>query len=119
VRHVRANHALRATLFERAEALKRHFDMAGLPRIASASHIVPLHIGDAALCADVSRRLLREFGMYATPINFPTVPVGAERLRITPTPFHTDAMMERLVEALCRVLRSELNVRNAEELAPA
>jgi 5-aminolevulinate synthase len=104
VRHVRADHALRAALFKRAEALKRRFDAAGLPRIASASHIVPLHIGDAALCAEVSRRLLREFGIYATPINYPTVPVGSERLRFTPSPFHTDAMMQRLVEALCHIL---------------
>jgi 5-aminolevulinate synthase len=102
VRHVRADHAL------------RRFDAAGLPRIASASHIVPLHIGDAALCTEGSRRLLREFGMYATPINYPTVPVGAERLRFTPSPFHTDAMMQRLVEALCHIL---LPAR-AAQLAP-
>ena len=56
--------------------LKRRFDAAGLPRIPSASHIVPLHVGDAALCTEVSRRLLTEFGMYATPINYPTVPRG-------------------------------------------
>jgi 5-aminolevulinate synthase len=107
VRHVRSDHALRAALFERADALKRCLDAAGLPRIASASHIVPLHIGDAALCSDVSRRLLREFGMYATPINYPTVPVGTERLRLTPTPFHSDAMMRRLVGALCGILLSD------------
>jgi 5-aminolevulinate synthase len=113
VRHVRADHALRAALFERAEELKRRLDAAGLPRIASASHIVPLHIGDAALCTVVSRRLLSEFGMYATPINYPTVPVGAERLRFTPTPFHTDAMMQRLVEALCGILLPDRAVRIA------
>lgn len=119
VRHVRQDHALRAALFERAEELKRRFDAAGLPRITSASHIVPLHIGDAALCADVSRRLLREFGMYATPINYPTVPVGAERLRFTPTPFHTDAMMQRLVEALCRILRPDQAVAFAPDWVSA
>jgi 5-aminolevulinate synthase len=96
VRHVRQDHALRAALFERAEELKRRLDAAGLPRIVSASHIVPLHIGNATLCTDVSRRLLSKFGMHSTPINYPTVPVGAERLRFTPTPFHTDAMMQRL-----------------------
>jgi 5-aminolevulinate synthase len=119
VRHVRANHALRAALFERAEALKLRLDAAGLPRIVSASHIVPLHIGDAALCADVSRRLLSEFSMYATPINYPTVPVGAERLRFTPSPFHTDAMMQRLVEALCHILRPKGAVRRAPNLVSA
>ena len=104
VRHVRADHGRRAKLFERADALKRRFDMAGLPRISSASHIVPLHVGEAALCRDVSRRLLSEFGMYATPINYPTVPRGEERLRFTPTPLHTDAMMAALVDALCTIL---------------
>jgi 5-aminolevulinate synthase len=107
VRHVRRDHARRAVLFERADALKRRFDAAGLPRIASESHIVPLHIGGAALCKEVSQRLLNEFAMYATPINYPTVPRGEERLRFTPTPLHTDAMMDALVEALRSILPSE------------
>ena len=74
--------ARRAALFERAETLKRRLTRGGLPVLPSASHIVPLHIGDAALCSAVSRRLLDEFGMYATPINYPTVPRGEERLRL-------------------------------------
>ena len=104
VRHVKQDHARREKLFERADALKRRFDAAGLPRIASASHIVPLHIGDAALCTEVSQRLLSEFGMYATPINYPTVPRGEERLRFTPGPLHTDAMMDQLVAALLAII---------------
>ena len=108
VRHVRGDAARRAKLFERAEALKARFDAAGLPRIASVSHIVPLHVGEAARCKEISRRLLDEFGMYATPINYPTVPRGEERLRFTPTPLHTDAMMERLVGALVALLRPEV-----------
>jgi 5-aminolevulinate synthase len=104
VRHVKADHARRASLFERADALKRHFDAAGLPRIASASHIVPLHVGDAARCKEASRRLLHEFGTYVTPINYPTVPRGEERLRFTPTPLHSDAMMATLVDALVAIL---------------
>jgi 5-aminolevulinate synthase len=104
VRHVRGDHARRTKLFERADALKRRFDRAGLPRIESVSHIVPLHIGEAALCTEVSQRLLAEFGMYATPINYPTVPRGEERLRFTPGPLHTDAMMDELVEALTAIL---------------
>jgi 5-aminolevulinate synthase len=110
VRHVRADHARRASLFARAAALKARFDAAGLHRIASESHIVPLHIGDAALCTQVSQRLLEEFGMYATPINYPTVPRGEERLRFTPTPLHTDAMMAALVEALTTILLSARRV---------
>jgi len=105
VRHVRRDDVRRAKLFERSDALKRRFDRAGLPRIGSASHIVPLHIGDAALCTEVSRILLSDFGMYATPINYPTVPKGEERLRFTPGPMHTDAMMDSLVDALCLILR--------------
>jgi 5-aminolevulinate synthase len=107
VRHVRQDHARRAKLFERAAALKSRFDRAGLPRIDSVSHIVPLHIGDAALCTDVSQRLLNEYGMYATPINYPTVPRGEERLRFTPGPLHTDVMMEALVEALVAIIPQE------------
>jgi 5-aminolevulinate synthase len=107
VRHVRQDHARRATLFERAAALKSRFDAAGLPMIQSVSHIVPLHVGDAALVMDVSRRLLNEFGMYATPINYPTVPRGEERLRFTPGPLHTDAMMDELVDALTAIIPME------------
>lgn len=104
VRHVRQDQARRATLFERAGALKARFDKAGLPRIESASHIVPLQIGEAELVMQVSRRLLEEFGMYATPINYPTVYRGEERLRFTPGPLHTDEMMDELVEALRTIL---------------
>ncbi len=104
VRHVRGDHARRARLFERADALKRRFDRAGLPRIGSDSHIVPLHVGEAGLCTEVSQRLLTEFAMYATPINYPTVPRGEERLRFTPGPMHTDAMMDQLVDALGAIL---------------
>jgi 5-aminolevulinate synthase len=107
VRHVRQDHARRARLFERAETLKRRFDAAGLPRIESVSHIVPLHVGEASLCTDVSLRLLHEFGMYATPINYPTVPRGEERLRFTPSPLHTDAMMDALVDALTAIIPQE------------
>ncbi len=110
VRHVRTDNALRARLFASAELLKRKFDAAGLPRIATDSHIVPLHVGDAALCKQLSRRLLDEFGMYATPINYPTVPRGAERLRFTPGPLHTEALMDALVAALRAILHPGLGL---------
>jgi len=107
VRHVRHDRTRRAALFERAAALNGRFDRAGLPRIESVSHIVPLHIGEAALCTEVSQRLLNEFGMYATPINYPTVPRGEERLRFTPGPLHTDVMMDALIDALSAILPLE------------
>jgi 5-aminolevulinate synthase len=105
VRHVRGDAERREALFERAATLQRRLGAAGLPVLPSASHIVPLHIGDAAWCSAVSRRLLDEFAMYATPINYPTVPRGEERLRLTPTPLHTDAMMDRLEAALTAILQ--------------
>ncbi len=104
VRHVRRDQALRDRLFANAAALKQRLEAAGLPYIRSESHIVPVHIGEAALCRSVSRRLLEEHAVYATPINYPTVPVGQERLRLTPGPLHTEAMMDALVAALRAVL---------------
>ena len=68
---------------------------------------MPLHIGEATVASAMSWRLLDEFGMYVTPINYPTVPRGEERLRLTPTPLHTDAMMDRLVAALITILPEE------------
>ena len=104
IRHIRKDSTRRAKLFERAATLKAKLDAAGLARLPSVSHIVPVHVGDAALCREISQRLLNEFNIYATPINYPTVPRGAERLRLTPSPLHTDAMMDELVSALARVL---------------
>ncbi len=104
VRTLKADHARRALLFNRAETLKAKFQAAGLPVMPSSSHIVPLMIGDAAKATAVSMRLIREFGMYATPINYPTVPAGTERLRFTPGPKHTEAMMDELVAALRHIL---------------
>ncbi len=104
IRLLKQDSARRAKLFERAETLKAKFHAAGLPVMATNSHIVPLMIGDAGLATEVSMRLIREFGMYATPINYPTVPKGTERLRFTPGPKHTDEMMERLVAALQHIM---------------
>jgi 5-aminolevulinate synthase len=105
VRHLKANNALRERNQERAARLKHLFHVAGFPVMASESHIVPVLVGDARLCKAASDRLLEEHAVYVQPINYPTVPRGQERLRFTPTPFHSDSDMDRLVAALYRVWR--------------
>jgi 5-aminolevulinate synthase len=105
VRHLKASNAERERHQERAARLKRLFGVAGLPVMESASHIVPVLVGDARLCKAASDRLLEEHAIYVQPINYPTVPRGTERLRFTPTPFHSDTDMDRLVAALYRVWR--------------
>ncbi len=103
VRHLKANNDVRIRHQERAATLKRRFREAGLPVMPSVSHIVPVMVGDAALCKLLSDELMDEFAIYVQPINYPTVPRGAERLRFTPTPYHSDADMDRLVDALTTV----------------
>ena len=100
IRWLKEHNEVRIRHQERAEALKARFANAGLPVMPSVSHIVPVLVGDPVHTKMVSDMLLADFGVYVQPINYPTVPRGTERLRFTPTPFHTDAMMDDLTGAL-------------------
>ena len=100
IRHVRADNGLRERHQERARRLKRRLAEVGLPVMPSPSHVVPVLVGDARLCKQASDDLLERHRIYVQPINYPTVPRGLERLRLTPSPQHSDADIERLVAAL-------------------
>ncbi|MDC1213558.1 5-aminolevulinate synthase [Rhodospirillales bacterium] len=105
VRYVRTHNELRVRHQERAQALKLKLTAAGLPVMPSSTHIVPVFVGDPVLCKRATDILLEQHGVYIQPINYPTVPKGTERLRITPTPLHDDQLMNQLADALCAVWR--------------
>jgi 5-aminolevulinate synthase len=100
VRHLKESQAERQAQQERVRLLKRRLVEAGLPVLPSESHIVPVLVGDARRCRSVCDQLLERFSIYVQPINYPTVPRGAERLRLTATPLHSPDDIERLVAAL-------------------
>jgi 5-aminolevulinate synthase len=100
IRHVRSDNALRERHQERATRLKRRLSEAALPVMPSPSHVVPVLVGDARLCKEASDDLLDRHRIYVQPINYPTVPRGGERLRLTPSPLHSDEDIEHLVTAL-------------------
>jgi 5-aminolevulinate synthase len=100
VRWLKEHDEVRQAQQERAATLKARFRAAGLPVMPSVSHIVPVLVGDPIHTKLVSDMLLSDHGIYVQPINYPTVPRGAERLRFTPTPLHTDAMIDDLVAAM-------------------
>ena len=100
IKHLKASGAERERHQDRARALKGKLKAAGLPVMDNPSHIVPLLVGDPVLTKRITDALLERFAIYVQPINYPTVPRGAERLRITPQPQHSDADMDRLVQSL-------------------
>ncbi len=114
VRHLKSSSVEREGQQAAAAFLKKAFADAGLPVMPSTTHIVPLMVGDPVRAKKVSDILLAEYGVYVQPINYPTVPRGTERLRFTPGPAHTEAMMIELTEALIEIWhRLELDMRKA------
>ncbi len=112
IRHLKASGAERAAQQTRVAALRRRLDAAGIPHYDNPSHIVPVMVGDPITCKRISDRLLDEYGVYVQPINYPTVPRGTERLRITPSPMHGEADIDHLVKALSAIWM-ELSLKRA------
>lgn len=100
VRYLKAHSEERELMHEKAQLLKAKLRRAKLPLIEAPSHIIPLLVGDSNLCREAASRLMRDYAIYIQPINYPTVPRGTERLRITPTPLHSLEMLDELVAAL-------------------
>lgn len=103
IRHLKASSVERERQQDRVQTLRRRLDEAGIPHLPNPSHIVPVMVGDAVRCKQISDEMLERFALYVQPINYPTVPRGTERLRITPTPLHSDEDIETLVQALSTI----------------
>jgi 5-aminolevulinate synthase len=112
IRHLKASGAERARHQDRVAAVRRGLDAVGVPHLANPSHIVPVIVGDPRLSKWISDQLLDRYGIYVQPINYPTVARGTERLRITPSPLHSDADIALLVASLSAIW-SELSLRRA------
>ena len=111
IRHLKVSQIERTRHRERVETLRAKLDRQGIPHMPNPSHIVPVMVGDASKCKWISDILLDDFGVYVQPINYPTVPRKTERLRFTPGPAHTEAMMRELVDALVEIWeRTELEL---------
>lgn len=100
IKHLKASRIEREAQKRNVAAVRAAFDKRGIPHMPNPSHIVPVMVGDAAKCKWISDILLEQHGIYVQPINYPTVPVGTERLRITPTPAHSPEDIAHLVSSL-------------------
>ena len=106
VRHLKASPVERGQQQRQVTRLRQRLDAVGVPYLRNDSHIVPVMVCDATLCKQISDVLLDHYGIYIQPINYPTVPRGTERLRITPSPLHTDADIDHLASSLSWICRS-------------
>ena len=112
IRYLKQSNVERERQQAQVAKLRAMLNAAGLPHLDNPSHIVPVMVGDPVRCKELSDRLLDEHGVYVQPINYPTVPRGTERLRLTPGPMHSDADIAHLVSALSTIW-SELQLRRA------
>ncbi len=112
IRHLKTSNLERAGQQDRVATLRRRLDEVGVPHVDNPSHIVPVMVGDPVQCKRITDILLDQYAIYVQPINYPTVPRGTERLRITPSPLHSDADIAHLVDALSSIW-SELSLRRA------
>ncbi len=103
VEHLKSSNTERIKHQETVEKVKSSFTNAGIEFISTKTHIIPVIIGDSVLCEKASKILLDEYNIYIQHINYPTVPRGTERLRITPTPYHDDTLIEHLTNSLIEV----------------
>ncbi len=103
IKYLKEDRLKRAQHQKQVTTLKNKLKEKKIPSIPNQSHIVPIMIGDSFLCTEISNILLLKYGIYAQPINYPTVPKKQERLRLTPSPYHTDLLIEELVNALDQV----------------
>ena len=100
ISHLKVSDSERIRQHAQVAKLRARLDAKNIPHMANDSHIIPVMIGDPVKCRQISDILLHDWGIYVQPINYPTVAKGTERLRITPSPLHTDADIDRLVNAL-------------------
>jgi 5-aminolevulinate synthase len=105
IRHLKVSNAEREAQRDRVAQVRARLDRLGIPHMPNDSHIIPVMIGDPVKCRMISDILMRDWGIYVQPINYPTVPKGTERLRITPGPLHSDADIDHLVNALAALWR--------------
>jgi 5-aminolevulinate synthase len=106
IRHLKSSSFEREQLQAQARKTRAALTRAGLPMLASETHIIPVMVGEAGVCKAASDLLLTEYGIYLQPINEPTVPKGTERLRVTPTPFHDDELIAQLADALVKTWKA-------------